>query len=589
MTQMPQYSSTRALMAASMELEAWATQRLEALGVDGVFAPYLIGMLNGDDDDDEMRSSVHDVLMGWLSPEDEEKALEFVNALLAYYRDPTLLDEELRKMEATGQAATAAVTAVLDDDDDDDGNDGLRIDPAALKTIDADGRRPDGSSSTSSLSFAELNLSGDLELKASAPLFVPGGVAPFTDTDSLDGADTAIPPSEKQARNDEADDVMESEDAFFWSVAYDLVGHLQLKFPEVDPTRLCELLKLVELDADKAHAVLKATLEREATGTTQVCRHYLAGDCRRADCMFIHDTHAITCRFWLRGMCLQGENCVFAHELVEVYALDQGGAVGRDYDSEDEDSSDTPPIDFQAEEMFPSLGSSAAAANDASKLAMNFARAVSVKASPWSSFGASAETQRSTQSLPPPPPMRRPLHHKTADAVAGRRWLSTGAAVSAQYTQLREEAYELACARNKCFMNATRAYRSGNKSLARSLSQQGHEYNEKMKQCHYDAASRIFEMRNPRQQLYEDHLMDLHGLHVAEAVELLANLLPSLSDDGIEAIYVVTGSGHHSKGPTGNPRLRPAVERFLATEGYQFSPVADRQGFVGMLLVDLRW
>ncbi|KAJ0410287.1 hypothetical protein P43SY_002619 [Pythium insidiosum] len=583
MTQMPQYGSARALMAASMELEAWATQRLEALGVDGVFAPYVIGMLNGSDDDDEIRGSVHDVLMGWLSPEDEEKALEFVNALLAYYRDPTLLDEELRKMEATGQAATAAVTAVLDDDDDDNG---ALVDPTGLKPIDVDGHRND---SSSSLTFGELNLSGDLELKASAPLFIPGGVAPFTDADTLGDTGAGASSSEKRSKNDEADDdVMENEDAFFWSVAYDLVGHLQLKFPEVDPTRLCELLKLVELDADKAHAVLKATLEREATGTTQVCRHYLAGDCRRADCMFIHDTDAITCRFWLRGMCLQGENCVFAHELVEVYALDQSGAIGRDYDSEDEDSGDTPPIDFQAEEMFPSLGSSAAAANDASNLAMNFARAVSVKPSPWSSFASSAESQRLSQP-PPPPLMRRALHHKTADAVAGRRWLSTGSAVEAQYAQLREEAYELACARNKCFMNATRAYRSGNKSLARSLSQQGHEYNDKMKQCHYDAASRIFEMRNPRQQLYEDHLMDLHGLHVAEAVELLDHMLPSLSEDGVEAIYVVTGSGHHSKGPTGNARLRPAVERFLATEGYQFSPVADRQGFVGMLLVDLRW
>jgi hypothetical protein len=63
------------------------------------------------------------------------------------------------------------------------------------------------------------------------------------------------------------------------------VGHLQLKFPEVDPTRMCDLLKVVELDVDTAHAVLKATLEKETTGITQVCRHYLAGDCRRADCM----------------------------------------------------------------------------------------------------------------------------------------------------------------------------------------------------------------------------------------------------------------------------------------------------------------
>lgn len=79
------------------------------------------------------------------------------------------------------------------------------------------------------------------------------------------------------------------------------MSHLQLKFPELDPTRLCELLKLVELDVDKAHAVLKATLEREVMGTTQVCRHYLAGDCRRADCMvrivLIRDVEMLTFRY----------------------------------------------------------------------------------------------------------------------------------------------------------------------------------------------------------------------------------------------------------------------------------------------------
>ncbi len=130
---------------------------------------------------------------------------------------------------------------------------------------------------------------------------------------------------------------------------------------------------------------------------------------------------------------------------------------------------------------------------------------------------------------------------------------------------------------------------SGNKALARSLSTQGQGYNTKMKQCHFLAASQIFETRNPKAQLYTEQLMDLHGLHVAEAVEFLAQMLPQLSDEGMESICLVTGSGHHSQGSTGNARLLPAVERFLITEGYQFTPVADRRGFVGMLMVDLSW
>lgn len=63
------------MLAMPQTLESWATERLEALGVDGVFAPYLIGMLSADEaatsDDEELKFSVHQVLMGWLSPEDE--------------------------------------------------------------------------------------------------------------------------------------------------------------------------------------------------------------------------------------------------------------------------------------------------------------------------------------------------------------------------------------------------------------------------------------------------------------------------------------------------------------------------------------
>lgn len=63
-------------------LEPWATARLEALGVDGVFAPYVVGMLDADgsgagdlgSDVEEVKFNIHQVLMGWLSPEDEVRS-----------------------------------------------------------------------------------------------------------------------------------------------------------------------------------------------------------------------------------------------------------------------------------------------------------------------------------------------------------------------------------------------------------------------------------------------------------------------------------------------------------------------------------
>lgn len=44
-------------------------------------------------------------------------------------------------------------------------------------------------------------------------------------------------------------------------------------------------------------------------GGLRICRYYLAGECRRADCRFSHDVDRALCRFWLKGNCAKGENC----------------------------------------------------------------------------------------------------------------------------------------------------------------------------------------------------------------------------------------------------------------------------------------
>uniref|UniRef100_K3WV24 Smr domain-containing protein n=1 Tax=Globisporangium ultimum (strain ATCC 200006 / CBS 805.95 / DAOM BR144) TaxID=431595 RepID=K3WV24_GLOUD len=613
-----------------MPLEKWAATRLDALGVDGVFAPYIVGMLHdsGQDGDDaeDVKFNVHQVLMGWLSPEDEDKAQELVDDLVKYFANPSLLADANRRHACGGGGVTSGVS----DDDDDDALMN-KLAESIIKDDDDDehahGVKPQGQMGGSySTSGIHDILAADGELKADAPLFVPNtssqlsppnsnGTADYDDEYQHDennahdpyGYDpryeaAAIADGEhgdvEEGEEDDDGNALEDEDSFFWSVAFELVGHLQLKFPDIDPTRLGDLLRLVSLDGNKAHAVLKATIEREALGSVQVCRHYLAGDCRRADCMFLHETHAITCRFWLRGTCLQGEHCVFSHDFTEFYKLNDDELARRDYDSEDEmdgeGGGDGSMLNFEAEDMFPSLQGNAPAATPtysnhentaAENLSMNFARAVSLQ--PAVAPGSNEYTHGYVDTRPTPPLPRRPLYHK--DPYSVTKWVTTGTAVSSQYLALREEAYQVACARNKCFMGATQAYRSGNRALAKSLSRQGHDLNAQMKQLHFCAAQAIFESRNPDSQLYSEQLMDLHGLHVAEAVEFLTRMLPKLADEGLETIYLVTGSGHHSKGPQGNARLLPAIEQFLAAEGYQFSSVPDGRGYVGMLLVDLRW
>lgn len=76
---------------------------------------------------------------------------------------------------------------------------------------------------------------------------------------------------------------------------------------------------------------------------------------------------------------------------------------------------------------------------------------------------------------------------------------------------------------------------------------------------------------------------------MAEAIEFLIEMLPQLANEGLQTIRIVTGTGHHSSGPQGKARLRPAVERFLQSEEYQYSEVPDQRGHVGMILVQIVW
>ncbi|CAN0089660.1 unnamed protein product [Pylaiella littoralis] len=171
-----------------------------------------------------------------------------------------------------------------------------------------------------------------------------------------------------------------------------------------------------------------------------------------------------------------------------------------------------------------------------------------------------------------------------AAVIGGRReWVSTGDAVAVQYEQARREAAELARARNKLFTSATEAFRRGGQgAIARDLARRGRELNSRMKEKHREAAREIFTSRNPGDQVFERRTMDLHGLHVSEAMEVLDREVAALAERGLSGVRILTGSGHHSKGPTNKARLIPAVENFCQARGYPVVKVPDQStGHVG--------
>jgi hypothetical protein len=136
--------------------------------------------------------------------------------------------------------------------------------------------------------------------------------------------------------------------------------------------------------------------------------------------------------------------------------------------------------------------------------------------------------------------------------------------------------------RNKCFMAATSAYRKGDRrslALARNLAIEGRALNDKMKEKHREAARGIFDMRNSWQNLVKNQMLDLHGLHIAEAWGLLADLIPALHQAGLRRVCIITGSGHHSKGSNFRARLLPSVERFCQEWGLPYELLADKVSF----------
>lgn len=69
----------------------------------------------------------------------------------------------------------------------------------------------------------------------------------------------------------------------------------------------------------------------------------------------------------------------------------------------------------------------------------------------------------------------------------------------------------------------------------------------------------------------QERLIDLHGLHVTEAIHVLKRDLTMLrnvarSADEHVQVYICVGTGHHTRGTRTPARLPVAVQRYLLEE-----------------------
>ncbi|XP_057502906.1 polyadenylate-binding protein-interacting protein 7-like isoform X2 [Actinidia eriantha] len=169
-----------------------------------------------------------------------------------------------------------------------------------------------------------------------------------------------------------------------------------------------------------------------------------------------------------------------------------------------------------------------------------------------------------------------------SSSLAAPVWIETGEAVANIFSELREEARDHARLRNAYFAQARQAYLIGNKALAKELCVKGQLHNMHMKAAHGKAQESIYRQRNPVSPEMQgnvrgqERIIDLHGLHVSEAIQVLKRDLTVLRSTARSVeqrlpVYICVGTGHHTKGSRTPARLPIAVQRYLLEEGIEYA------------------
>lgn len=138
-----------------------------------------------------------------------------------------------------------------------------------------------------------------------------------------------------------------------------------------------------------------------------------------------------------------------------------------------------------------------------------------------------------------------------------------------QFAEFREEANRFAELHKENSRLAKRSYRNGNKSRARHYSNEAKRLRKLMDEANHVAAEKIFKHVNI---FRPDGEIDLHGLYVKEATEVLKMKLAEAQGDGLQGLDVIVGQGNHSEG---GPRIKPAVIAYAKTNKLTYN-ISDR-------------
>ncbi|RYP41719.1 hypothetical protein DL769_011524 [Monosporascus sp. CRB-8-3] len=137
-----------------------------------------------------------------------------------------------------------------------------------------------------------------------------------------------------------------------------------------------------------------------------------------------------------------------------------------------------------------------------------------------------------------------------------------------EYDRLRGLARAEAERRNDCFARSRQAYENGDGALAKDLSNRGKEHAAAMAEYNRRARDYIFRANNAP-GLVADDTIDLHGLFVEEAKDILEERIKYAQANGQMHLHVIVGKGNHSVDRV--QKLKPRVEQVCRDLGLQYS------------------
>ncbi|CAN8012656.1 unnamed protein product [Ixodes pacificus] len=170
----------------------------------------------------------------------------------------------------------------------------------------------------------------------------------------------------------------------------------------------------------------------------------------------------------------------------------------------------------------------------------------------------------------------RPGDHQDDEwqpAVEGHEDLYDRLQLVGDYDVIRREATVHYHMRQEAFRKAKEAYQRGMKTVAAFYSQQGRAYAQKMREANERASEKLVQLRNAGG---DDNSLDLHGLHVQEAIQVLKNFVKLKKREAWclqkkVVLRIITGRGAHSA--LNIPKVKFAVEGFLLSSQLNYKEV----------------